>query len=289
MSSLRNAVKRITHKERSQPRARAHLGILEKHGDYKQRAVDYHQKQDQIQRLRQKAAQRNPDEFYFGMHKAQVQEGKHRITQEVHQANFDASIGPDTIRLMKGQDLSYIRMQKQKDTKKVERLQASLHFLQETTAQSSTKKRKHTVFVQSQQEARQFNAAQHFDTLPELLNRSFHRPRLSDLKKMTSATKDINDNEEEEKEEEETARLPTAAQLKQQEREAVKVARKLSKARQKAYKEMQLRSKRVAKLERAEAHLETEKLLNGKGRRRKIKEAVDGRPAQYKWRRKRLR
>ena len=34
MSSLRNAVKRVTHKERAQPAARKRFGLLEKHKDY---------------------------------------------------------------------------------------------------------------------------------------------------------------------------------------------------------------------------------------------------------------
>ena len=67
MSSLRNSLHRRNHKERSQLAHRSRLGILEKHKDYVLRARDYHSKQDRIQRLRQKAADRNKDEFYFSM------------------------------------------------------------------------------------------------------------------------------------------------------------------------------------------------------------------------------
>jgi hypothetical protein len=69
MSSLRNSLHRRNHKERSQLSHRQRFGILEKHKDYVLRARDYHSKQDRIQRLRQKAADRNKDEFYFGMNK----------------------------------------------------------------------------------------------------------------------------------------------------------------------------------------------------------------------------
>ena len=68
-SSLRNSVHRRNHKERSQLAHRAKLGILEKHADYVKRARDYHSKQDRLNRLRQKAAERNKDEFYFSMTK----------------------------------------------------------------------------------------------------------------------------------------------------------------------------------------------------------------------------
>jgi U3 small nucleolar RNA-associated protein 11 len=67
MSSLRNSLHRRNHKERSQLSHRSKLGLLEKHKDYVLRARDYHSKQDRITRLRQKAADRNKDEFYFGM------------------------------------------------------------------------------------------------------------------------------------------------------------------------------------------------------------------------------
>jgi U3 small nucleolar RNA-associated protein 11 len=67
MSSLRNAVKRRTHKERSQPAERKRLGLLEKHKDYTQRAQDFNKKEKTIQVFREKAAFKNPDEFYFKM------------------------------------------------------------------------------------------------------------------------------------------------------------------------------------------------------------------------------
>jgi U3 small nucleolar RNA-associated protein 11 len=186
MSSLRNAVKRVTHKERAQPQSRKHLGHLEKKVDYKVRAKDYHRKEDKLNAMRTSAAMRNPDEFYFGMHNAEVRDGTHRKTQLAKQKEFEEKVGLDTVRIMKNQDLSYIRMQKQQDLKKKERIQASLHFLgeeRETGARSSKLKiaRQHTVFVESREDAEQFSVAEHFDTLPELAGRAFNRPRLSQL------------------------------------------------------------------------------------------------------------
>lgn len=60
---------RRNHKERSQLVHRGKFGILEKHKDYVLRARDYHSKKDRITRLRQKAAERNKDEFYFAMNR----------------------------------------------------------------------------------------------------------------------------------------------------------------------------------------------------------------------------
>lgn len=80
MSSLRNSLHRRNHKERSQLSQRSRLGILEKHKDYVLRAKDYHSKQDRIQRLRQKASDRNKDEFYFGMVKQKTQVRLNRLS-----------------------------------------------------------------------------------------------------------------------------------------------------------------------------------------------------------------
>jgi len=284
MSSLRNAVKRITHKERAQPQHRSSLGILQKKKDYKKRAIDYHRKEDRIRAARTKASMRNPDEFYFGMKNSKVQDGKHRKTDEARQKEFEATVGLDTVRIMKDQDLSYVRMQKQRDAKKIERLQSNLHFIEGGNA-SGGKKRKHTVFVESQKDGEEFDVAKHFDTLPELAGRAFNRPRVEALKKIaleaSCLTKGVGEDGM-------PVEKATAQELARAAKRAKKTARKAAKARASAYAEVEKRTKRVAAMERAEAHLMTEKLVAGKGRRRKIKPAENGKPAVYKWRRKRL-
>ena len=90
MSSLRNSVKRITHKERAQPASRKKFGLLEKHKDYVERAKDYHKKQDYLKTLKKKAEDRNPDEFYFKMNKSQVNaKGVHK---EMRDGSLDTSV-----------------------------------------------------------------------------------------------------------------------------------------------------------------------------------------------------
>lgn len=256
MSSLRNAVKRVTHKERSQPASRSHLGILEKKKDYTARAKDYHRKEDRIKAMQQRAAMRNPDEFYFGMHKSSVVDGKHRRKME-----FDdtAQLDAETIRIMKDQDVKYIRMQRQKDAKKVEKLQASLHHVGST-------KNKHTIFVETQQEVQDFDATQHFDTLPELVNHPHNRLRVADLKK----------------------HIAEAAVTDKTKHQLQKESKRLQKAQAASYRELQERTKRVEAMRKAEAHLVTEQQQSAKGQKRKIKGAAKGEPAQYKWRRRRL-
>lgn len=58
---------------------------------------------------------------------------------------------------------------------KAERMQQSLHLIGAPAANS------HVVFVDDEEEAEQFDAARHFDTAPELLQRSYNRPRLEQL------------------------------------------------------------------------------------------------------------
>lgn len=271
MSSLRNAVKRITHKERSQPQNRSHLGILEKKKDYKERAIQYHKKEDKINNARKKAAFRNPDEFYFGMNNAQINDdGKHRKTIEAEQKEFEAKVGNDTIRIMKDQDLSYIRMQRQKDIKKIEKLQSSLHFIDYSSNGKSTttsRKRKHTIFVDTKEEAQNLKATK----LQEEISPSAALIDGGKNPKHPTVTK-----------------MPTVADLAKLTKQAKKDAQRAAKARAASYSEMEARMKRVKSLERAEAHLITEKLVASKGRKRKIVPAENGMPAVYKWRRKRL-
>ena len=64
-ATMRNAVKRITHKERSQPNARKKFGLLEKHKDYQKRAFDFHKKEKYLKSLKKKAAERNPGSTHF--------------------------------------------------------------------------------------------------------------------------------------------------------------------------------------------------------------------------------
>eukprot|EP00246_Nothoceros_aenigmaticus_P007775 TRINITY_DN2184_c0_g1_i1.p1 TRINITY_DN2184_c0_g1~~TRINITY_DN2184_c0_g1_i1.p1 ORF type:complete len:151 (-),score=23.59 TRINITY_DN2184_c0_g1_i1:480-932(-) len=121
MSSLRNAVKRRTHKERSQPAQRSRLGLLEKRKDYLLRAKDFHKKETTIQTLKQKAAERNPDEFYFGMINSQTVGGIHRPKKQ------GKGYTQEELLLMKTQDIKYLLLKAQAEKRKADSLRAVLH------------------------------------------------------------------------------------------------------------------------------------------------------------------
>lgn len=119
-SSLRNAVQRRNHKERSQPVGRSKLGFLEKHKDYVVRAKDHHEKRDKLKRLSEKAAMRNKDEFYFGMIKSKTQNGVH-----IHERGTEV-LGNDVVALLKTQDVGYVRAQLQAERKRVQALKTRI-------------------------------------------------------------------------------------------------------------------------------------------------------------------
>ena len=284
MSSLRNAVKRVTHKERAQPRARAHLGLLEKKKDYRVRSRVFHDKEDRMNAMKQKADMRNPDEFYFGMHNSETKGGRHRKTMEAKAKELEDQIGPNAVKIMKNQDISYLRLLEQRDRQRIKKMQSSLQFIGDNDGTKSN--RKHTVFVQSRKEAENFDVAEHFDTLPELAGRSFNRPRKDTILNDNKSEIDSDDSDDEGREQSNKVdSKPTQKQLKLQ----MKIARKIAKARAAAYGEMEARNKRLSDLEKAEAHLLTEKIVASKGRKRKVKEAMDGNPAIYKFRKMRAK
>eukprot|EP00118_Oscarella_pearsei_P004094 m.17024 g.17024 ORF g.17024 m.17024 type:complete len:133 (+) comp27274_c0_seq3:24-422(+) len=111
-SAFKNAAKakRRSHKERHQPYSRRKLGLLEKHKDYVVRARDYHSKQNQLKLLREKASNRNPDEFYYKMVNTRLKDGKH------FQSSND-NFTPEELKLMKSQDLTYTQLKRSQESK----------------------------------------------------------------------------------------------------------------------------------------------------------------------------
>ncbi|KAJ5711804.1 Small-subunit processome Utp11 [Penicillium malachiteum] len=127
MSSIRNAVQRRNHKERAQLEGREKWGILEKHKDYSLRAKDYNAKKAKLKRLEEKARDRNPDEFHFGMMGGQNQtQGKHG-RGGVGRASA-AGLSHDAIKLLKTQDQGYLRTAGERLRRQIEALQREIQL-----------------------------------------------------------------------------------------------------------------------------------------------------------------
>lgn len=147
-------MKRKTHKERAQPAARKRLGLLEKKSDYRLRSRDYHRKQDTITGLKNKASNKNPDEYYFKMNSSQTLNG-------IHMLKRDNTKDFKTLKTFKKQDLGYLSMKSLQEGKKIERLQATLQGV--TGTLDSERPNKRVIFADNGEDAKQKAAALYAD------------------------------------------------------------------------------------------------------------------------------
>eukprot|EP01039_Chlorochromonas_danica_P010944 gene10944-12166_t len=267
MSSLRNAVKRVTHKERAQPESRKRLGLLEKHKDYVERATDFKKKRKILTSLRKKADERNPDEFYHHMHNSRVRDGRH---QEVLPQDSNNSLASEMLHLLQSQDLGYLTHKKAVDDKKILRLKDQLHLIGDVSPKS------HKIFVEKEDDVDRLDLATHFNTLPHLLQRVHNRPRLSQIEaeRDALATKKRG-----------LAHVlsPQAAQEEQEvfadKRKKPRLSPELA--------EIKARSKRVKKINEALTALNLKRQAMQKGH--KVKVIVKDKVVGYKFRRERSR
>ncbi|KAF2969689.1 hypothetical protein GQX73_g3880 [Xylaria multiplex] len=129
MSSLRNAVNRRVHRERDQLQDRKNrYGLLEKHKDYRLRAQDHNRKKAQLKALKKKAEDRNEDEFYFGMLSREgpataLSSGSKKWDGTVAGDRGNKSLDMNVVRLLKTQDMGYIRSVRNVAMKEVRKLE----------------------------------------------------------------------------------------------------------------------------------------------------------------------
>ncbi|XP_010270321.1 PREDICTED: probable U3 small nucleolar RNA-associated protein 11 [Nelumbo nucifera] len=146
MSSLRNAINRRAHKERAQPHSRKKFGLLEKHKDYVIRARAFHKKEETLRKLKEKATSRNPDEFYFKMIKTRTINGVHKPGIEPNKYS------QEELMLMKTQDMGYVLQKVQSEKRKVEKLSAELHCLDDQPSN------KHIYYAEDREEAKEIRS-----------------------------------------------------------------------------------------------------------------------------------
>ncbi|KAL8974660.1 MAG: hypothetical protein Q9197_001094 [Variospora fuerteventurae] len=124
MSSMQNAVQRRNHKERAQPAQREKWGVLEKHKDYSLRAKDYNEKKKRLKILWEKAIERNPDEFSYGMLSSKTDQHGRRI-----QDRGNATLSQDAAKLLKTQDAGYLKTTLQQTRSRREKTEQQFHLL----------------------------------------------------------------------------------------------------------------------------------------------------------------
>ncbi|MDP2437993.1 MAG: UTP11 family protein [archaeon] len=186
---------RANFRERSQPAARRKLGALEKHKDYKVRSTRRHKTQSVLKALYEKAATKNPDEFYQAMislppvssfpDRDRRGRSYNDDEEERDEGALDLELGLGTPKdglskkerlVISNQDIAYLTLHRQADSRKLERMRARLQLIED-----KPRPKQHLVFVDSQAEVPSFDPAAHFSTLPELLDRTFNRPTLAQL------------------------------------------------------------------------------------------------------------
>ncbi|KAF2177698.1 U3 small nucleolar RNA-associated protein 11 [Zopfia rhizophila CBS 207.26] len=237
MSSMRNAVQRRNHKERAQPLEREKWGLLEKRKDYKLRAADHKEKQKRLKILKQKAADRNPDEFSFAMMSSKVDSAGRKVADRGNKA-----LSMDVVKLLKTQDAGYIRTMLQMVRKERKQLEEEMVFEEEEVRAlrdgEEGRKGMHTVFVGDKEGQNKFKADEWFGTGAEWVDRVWNRPR--------QEQKDL----KEQSDDEDVKELPQTKKLSKKQREAKLLAEKEARA---------LLNKRERTQERRAKHLEAVK------------------------------
>jgi len=228
---LAKMVRARIHKERPQLKERQHLGLLEKKKDWLIRARDYKRKVEALRKLREKAALRNPDEYHTAMHNSKTKDGVHIVERKGPQYT------PSELKAIKKQDIGYLVMKSQQEQKKIERLQSELPGF----SNPANRENKHVIFVEDEKQAEEFDPAEYFDTLPELVGQAHNRPRVDQLQ--------------------EGSVLTNAESLKISE---------IEKEHLKQLQELEARLERQEKIKKIVNKLELHKKLMGKGRRKKI-------------------
>lgn len=249
MTKLVHNVQKKQHRERSQIQGRERYGLLEKKKDYRLRAADYHKKQAALKALKKKAANYNPDEYYHAMTRRQADQNGALVADR---GNEELSV--QEVKLLKTQDANYIRTIKSKEIAQIDKQKKDLNFRSQG---------KHTVYVDSAEDQKNFKPEEFFETDRSMLKRRENRLRLSQLK---SNEKIINDD----------------GKFFNPETKA-----KLDEKKLKNMRLLKERMDRVEKLNKVESRMQLTKELMKKGSRKKMKD-LEGKIV-YKWKNQRKR
>ncbi|KAK0233712.1 u3 small nucleolar RNA-associated protein 11 [Armillaria fumosa] len=283
-SSLRNSIHRRNHKERSQLAHRAKLGILEKHTDYVKRARDYHSKQDRLNRLRQKAADRNKDEFYFSMTREKTKGGVHV------KERGNVALPIDMVKVLKTQDENYIRAMRAAGLKRIDKIKAQLSdmvdavtdedyeelgdgqikFLEEAGVipkpKKGRRKSKHIIFVQNEDEVQTYK--------PESPSVVLHGETIQEEEPIDLGWKTPSEKKRSKK-----SKISLENDVEMEtEGEGELIHEATHRNRLRLFRDLAARLARDKQLRYMEREFEMQRLMMGKGARKKLKgvERVDG-------------
>lgn len=291
MSSFsKNVLPRRAHRERSQPSRRvARHGLLEKKKDYKLRARDASRKRRRVQLLKEKAAFRNPDEFYHAMARGSTDAGVVRKKRDGDGGHHVAD--GDIRRLVETQDRAYVRVKVARERSRIEKGKANLHFLEAAALDDS---RRHTVFVGESEDEGVVGGAGNEGAgdsairgVGDFDREEFFERQRAWGKEVRAGRVDDELDEIEGKDEE--GDVEEEGVIPRPRGKEAKLARK--KAGRRGYVELEQRIERVNRLDTAMEDLELRNNLLGKGARRKVKagDPQAGILPVFKWKKVRKR
>ena len=119
------------------------------------RSKNHNENKKRLKILRQKAAERNPDEFSYGMLSSQSRKGRKLADRQ------NPVLGHDAVKLLKTQDAGYVTTMLQKTKRARARLEQEFVLSQDPSAEvlsalSNQDKGTHTVFVNHKEEQKQY-------------------------------------------------------------------------------------------------------------------------------------
>ncbi len=129
-------------RERNQPQERKKLGLLEKKKDYQKRSQDYNKKKATLKSLRAKAAEFNEDEFAYGMLSRQMSTKWSHGSKWSGLVNGDRgnkALSVDAARLLKTQDVGYLRTMRSVAHKEVKQREERLALAVALSKQSGSR------------------------------------------------------------------------------------------------------------------------------------------------------
>ncbi|KTW28810.1 hypothetical protein T552_01440 [Pneumocystis carinii B80] len=257
MGTLKHSLQRRNHKERSQPVEREKWGLLEKPKDYRLRARDYQSKQRRLKRLREKAAEKNPDEFYFGMMKEKTKDGIVIVDRG------NPVLTEETVRLLKTQDAGYIKMMLHIENKKVKKLEQYIYTDDKEATNCSAK---HYCFVD--------------ETNLESQEKTYQK------QKKKNYTSQIHEKLSEEPFSHDDS-IETYSNLVNED-QTTQTSKVILSANPKLIRELASRRNRIEKLSMLERQIDLQRNLQTKGERKKMGTTSDGIPI-YRWKLERKR
>ena len=125
--------------------------------------------------MRQKAAERNPDEFHFGMMSSRTHDRGQRLADR-----GNAVLSQGAVKLLKTQDAGYLKTMAQKTRRAREKLEhefvlrkgKGVEVLRDEESQDA---QQHIIFAGSRDEQKQFDSEDFFGTTTASLSRRFNR------------------------------------------------------------------------------------------------------------------